>query len=111
MSAFKYSISKEKLCGYCKYGISYRETSQMAMDRGLVELAQDAVKTETVSYERKTGSQKNTNHPGRNHFPQKTRIIETEVDTTNMVKIEEEITEILQLREAKFYVHREVRPK
>ena len=72
-------------------------------------------KEEHISYSRKKSTSKNANHPGRiplpDHLPRKTIVIEPDVDTSQMVKIGEEVTEILEIRSAKLFVRRIVRPK
>ena len=96
--------------------IADHSSSQMSLELGLVDAAQQAVQTEKVSYERKAAlKKKNENHPGRNplpdHLRREIKIIEPDVDTEDLVKIGEEVTETLQLKAAEFFVLREVRPK
>lgn len=90
-------------------------SAQMALDLGIAGDTPQEEETEKISYERKKGKKKNENHPGRNplpdHLRREIRLIEPELDTTNLEKIGEEVTEILQLREAELYVLRQVRPK
>ncbi len=68
---------------------------------------------EKISYERK--KKPRPNHPGRKplpeHLPVEEKIIEPEGDLTDMVKIGEEITDILEYEPAKFYIIRYIRPK
>ena len=75
----------------------------------------EVVQEEQISYSRKKSTPKNANHPGRiplpDHLPRKTTIIEPDVDTSQMVKIGEEVTETLGIRSAKLFVIRIVRPK
>jgi transposase len=67
---------------------------------------------EQITYERKKGSKP---HKGRNelpsHLPVKEVIIEPEVDTTNMVKIGEQITETLDYTPASLIKVVTIRPK
>ena len=69
------------------------------------------VETEHISYERK----KVKPHPGRNklpeHLPVEEIIIEPDVDTSNMRKVGEEITETLMYTPASLVKKRIVRPK
>jgi len=92
---------------------------QLSLELG-VEAAQPAVEPvveaeEHISYSRKKPVQKNANHPGRiplpDHLPRKTIVIEPDVDTSQMVKIGEEVSEILEIRSAQLFVRRIVRPK
>ena len=65
-----------------------------------------------VTYERQ--KQKEA-HPGRhplpNHLRVEEEIIEPEQDTTDMVKIGEEVSDKLELKPAEFYIRRIIRPK
>ena len=67
--------------------------------------------TEQITYERK----KTKKHPGRNplpdHLPVEEIIIEPEMDTHDMVKIGEEITETLDYTPASLIIKRIIRPK
>lgn len=75
------------------------------------ETATDAPVKETITYTR----DKNKKHKGRNQLPDDLPvheiIIEPSEDTTGMVKIGEERTEILELAPAKFFKIVIVRPK
>lgn len=93
-----------------------QNSSQMALELGLESRTGEQVENEKISYERKKAAKKkNANHPGRHPLPEHLRrevlIIDPDIDTTDLVKIGEEVTETLQLREAELYVLREVRPK
>ena len=67
---------------------------------------------EKISYERKKPSKP---HPGRNplpkHLPVEIITIEPEGDLTGLVKIGEEVTEVLEYDPGHFYIKRYVRPK
>lgn len=67
---------------------------------------------EKISYERKKASKQ---HPGRHplpeHLPVEEEIIEPEEDVTDMVKIGEEVTDVLEYQPASFYIKRYIRPK
>jgi len=92
---------------------------QLSLELG-VEAAQPAVEPvveaeEHISYSRKKPRPKNANHPGRiplpDHLPRKTILIEPDLDTSQMVKIGEEVTEVLEIQSAKLFVTRIVRSK
>lgn len=72
----------------------------------------DEQATQKITYERK---KRRKNHPGRmplpDHLPVEEIIIEPEVDTTDMVRIGEEVTEELEYTPARFYIKRYIRPK
>ena len=74
-------------------------------------LADETPVKEKITYER----QKPSKHTGRNKLPENLpvveQIIEPEHVTEDMVKIGEEITEILEYRLAYFYIRRIIRPK
>ena len=67
---------------------------------------------EKITYERKKSSKQ---HPGRHplpeHLPVEEVIIEPEEDVTDMVKIGEEVTDILEYNPVSFYIKRHIRPK
>jgi len=95
--------------------IPQADPAQLQLDLGELAPAATQAETQEVSYERKKTSKKRPNHPGRTllpeHLPRKVIQIEPDVDTTGMVKIGEEVTETLEIEEARFFVRREVRPK
>lgn len=68
--------------------------------------------TQKITYERK---KRRKNHPGRmplpDHLPVEEIMIEPEVDTTDMIRIGEEVTEELEYIPARFYIKRYIRPK
>ena len=68
--------------------------------------------TQEITYQRK---KRKKNHPGRmplpDHLPVEEIVIEPEVDTTDMVRIGEEVTEELEYTPARFYIKRYIRPK
>lgn len=65
-----------------------------------------------ITYER---TKRKKNHPGRmplpDHLPVEEIVIEPEVDTTDMVRIGEEVTEELEFVPARFFIKRYIRPK
>lgn len=71
--------------------------------------------TETVSYERKKKPKKRKDHPGRYPFPDhlevEEQIIEPDVDTSQMTKIGEEVSEYLDYTEASLKRICVIRPK
>ena len=74
-------------------------------------LADETPVKETITYERS----KKSNHAGRNKLPENLRVVEEIIEPTDltedMVKIGEEITEILEYTPAEFYKRRIIRPK
>lgn len=72
----------------------------------------DQQATQEITYQRK---KRKKDHPGRmplpNHLPVEEIVIEPEVDTTDMVRIGEEVTEELEYTPARFYIKRYIRPK
>lgn len=67
-----------------------------------------------VSYEREQKS-KRENHPGRNalpkHLPVEEVVIEPNVDTSQLIRIGQEVSERLEFIQAKLFVQRTIRPK
>lgn len=90
-------------------------SAQMALDLGVAQEQPQEDELEKISYERKKGKKKNGTHPGRkplpSHLRREERIIEPDLDTTDMLRIGEEVTETLQYKAAELYVLREIRPK
>ncbi|MEM9718318.1 MAG: IS66 family transposase [Bacteroidota bacterium] len=92
---------------------------QLSLDLGVEAAKQEAEpvgeEKEHISYSRKKSTPQNATHPGRkplpDHLPRKTIIIEPDVDTSQMLKIGEEVTEILEIQSAKLFVTRIVRSK
>lgn len=70
--------------------------------------------TETINYERKKNKKRN-DHPGRHPFPDHlevvVQIIEPDFDTSNMVKIGEEVSEHLEFTTGSLKRIRTIRPK
>jgi transposase len=70
------------------------------------------VETEQITYER---IKQNKSHPGRNeipaHFPVEETVIEPEGDTTDMMKIGEEVTEYVEYTPGSLRKIRIIRPK
>lgn len=66
---------------------------------------------EKITYERK----KTSNHAGRNKLPENLPVVEEIIEpedlTEDMVKMGEEITEILEYTPAQYFKHRIIRPK
>lgn len=77
-------------------------------------LATQEVETETISYERNKPSKTPKTGKGRvalpDHLPRVDLVIEPEEDITGMIKIDEEISEILDIIPPKFQVIRVIRP-
>ena len=78
---------------------------------GEVEVEKKAVK----GYDRKKVSVEAKKHPGRNPLPSSLRreeiIIQPSENVSGCVRLEDEITEVLEVKAAEFYVKRYIRPK
>jgi len=76
-----------------------------------VKIEKKAVK----GHDRKSISIQVKKHPGRNPLPSSLRreeiFIEPSEDVTGCVRLEDEITEVLEVKAAEFYVKRYIRPK
>ena len=74
-------------------------------------IADETPVKQTITYERK----KNSNHAGRNKLPKDLPVVEEIIEpkdlTDDMVKIGEEITEILEYTPAQFFVRKIIRNK
>ena len=74
-------------------------------------IADETPVKQTITYERK----KNSNHAGRNKLPKDLPVVEEIIEpkdlTEDMVKIGEEITEILEYTPAQFFVRKIIRNK
>ncbi len=78
---------------------------------GEVKVEKKAVK----GYDRKKVSVEAKKHPGRNPLPSSLRreeiIIQPSENVSGCVRLEDEITEVLEVKAAEFYVKRYIRPK
>lgn len=90
--------------------------NQLALNIEQATLVQPGVTiTQVPAHERKQVEKKKKVHPGRNPLPESLRreeiILEPLEDVTGCVCIGEEITEVLEVKSAEFFVKRYVRPK
>ncbi len=90
--------------------------NQLALNIEIEKIAEPAVIiTQVPAHQRKTSEKKTKIHPGRNplpaSLPREEVIIEPLEDVSDCVRIGEEITEVLEVTPASFYVKRFVRPK
>jgi transposase len=93
--------------------ISNQDVDQMTLPFDIPDSEQQKVETENVSYTRSKVKKKN--HPGRiplpDHLPVEEIVLEPEEDTTGMKCIGKEVTDLLELIPAKFYIKRYIRNK
>jgi transposase len=90
--------------------------NQLALGIALETLAAPELKiTQVLAHDRKQTQKKTKIHPGRNPLPSSLRreeiILDPLEDVSGCVCIGEEITEVLEVKAAEFYVKRFVRPK
>lgn len=90
------------------------DSNQLPLSLDIESIAQGEVKTQTITYERKTSVGK-SNHKGRMPLPDHIRreeiIIEPDEDVTGMIRIGEEVTEQLELKPGELYVKKYIRYK
>jgi transposase len=93
--------------------LSEIETNQLLLDLGLAIAENPVVQTKEVAAH--TRSKVEKSKPIRTAIPAHLKrvitVIEPDIDTTDLVKIGEEITEVLELKVPEIYVLRTVRPK
>jgi len=93
--------------------LSEAETNQLLLDLGIAATESPVVQTKEVAAH--TRAQVEKSKPIRTAIPAHLKrvitVIEPDMDTTEMVKIGEEITEVLELKTPEIYVLRTVRPK
>lgn len=92
------------------------DPQQMGLfDLGTSQAQQEELSDKAVETAEKKPAKKRAKGQGRMNLPENLRreiiIIEPEEDTTGCVKIGEEVTEVLELIPAEFYVKQYVRPK
>lgn len=94
--------------------LGQQDSSQLMLELGLEAIETPEVQTEDIAAHTRTKSKEKLK-PIRTaipaHLKRVTTVIEPDVDTTNLVKIGEEITEVLELKVPEIYVLRTVRPK
>jgi transposase len=86
---------------------------QLSLELGTQTAEEPALVKQTVSYQRAVKQARHTTarQPFPTHLPRIEIIIEPEEDTTGMRKIGEEITEELDLKPARLFVRRYIRPR
>lgn len=90
--------------------------NQLALNVSVEALAEVEVKKTPIKEHNRTKVKLHTKkHPGRTPLPSTLRreevIIEPTEDVTGCVRLEDEVTEVLEVKAAEFYVKRYVRPK
>jgi transposase len=90
--------------------------NQLALGVSVEALAEVEIKKTAVKeHDRKTVKLQAKKHPGRTALPSGLRreeiIIEPQEDVTGCVRLEDEVTEVLEVKAAEFYVKRYVRHK
>lgn len=89
------------------------DDKQLTLPFDVPEQADPEKDEEVITYVR--SKQKRKNHPGRltlpSHLPVKEIVLQPEEDTTGMKCIGKEVTDQLELKPAKLYIKRFIRPK
>jgi transposase len=89
------------------------DENQLALPFEVEPLEEPEKQQEVITYTRK--KQKHENHPGRltlpSHLPVEEITLEPDEDTTDMKCIGREVTDQLELKPAKLYIKRYIRPK
>ena len=91
-------------------------SNQLSLDISVEPIAEVSVEqTPVKAYDRTKVKLKARNHPGRQPLPSSLRreeiIIEPAEDVSGCVRLEDEVTEVLEVKAAEFYVKRYVRRK
>ncbi len=93
--------------------LSQADVNQLMLEFGLSEIEVLSVQTKQIAAHSRSTVDKSK--PVRTllpaHLKRVTTVIEPDIDTTDLVKIGEEITEVLELKVPEIYVQRTVRPK
>lgn len=93
--------------------ISQADLNQLKLEFGLPPVETPSIQTTEVATHSRTTTEKSK--PVRTvlpaHLKRVTTVIEPDIDITGLVKIGEEITEVLELKVPEIYVQRTVRPK
>lgn len=75
----------------------------------------ESAEEEAISYTRKKSTARKVAHPGRHplpaHLPVEEIIIEPALDTAEMRRIGQQVSESLHMQAARFFIRREIRPK
>src|SRR5690606_14226371 len=100
----RFKIAAEVPANQLSLGVSTEPIAEVKVERKVVK-----------GYDRKKVSIEAKKHPGRNPLPSSLRreeiIIQPTEDVSGCVRLEDEITEVLEVKAAEFYVKRYVRPK
>ena len=93
--------------------LSQTDINQLMLEFGLAAIEAPLEQTKEISAHKRTTTDKSK--PVRTalpaHLKRVTTVIEPDIDITGLVKIGEEITEVLELKVPEIYVQRTVRPK
>ncbi len=90
------------------------DTSQLSLFQSEqdAEQASEEPQTQSITYKRRKKAKKPANRqPLPAHLPRIDEVIEPDMDITNMKRIGEEVTEILEVNPAQLWVRRIIRPK
>jgi transposase len=100
----RFKIAAEIPANQLSLGVSTEPSAEVKVEKKAVK-----------GYDRKKVSLEAKKHPGRNPLPSSLRreeiIIQPSEDVSGCVRLEDEITEVLEIKAAEFYVKRYVRPK
>lgn len=91
------------------------DKDQLSLGMNVSPVEQVEIKQSVVKEHKRTEIKKQKNHPGRHALPANLRreeiILEPTEDISDCVRIGEEVTEVLEVKAAQFYVKRYVRGK
>lgn len=100
----RFKISAEVPDNQLSLGVSTQPIAEVKVEKKAVK-----------SHDRKKVSVEATKHPGRNPLPSSLRreeiVIQPSEDVSGCVRLEDEITEVLEVKAAEFYVKRYIRAK
>ncbi len=99
-----------------RFKLTQAASNQLSLDVATEPVAQVEIKKTTIKeHDRSKVSLKVKKHPGRTPLPAHLRreeiIIEPQEEVTGLTRLEDEVTEVLEVRAAEFYVKRYVRRK
>jgi transposase len=87
----------------------------LAFDAGHARAVDESVRQVIEAHERRVPQKKENTHPGRlpipAHLPRVEEVVEPQEDVTDMKRIGEDVTEVLEYDPGKIWVRRIVRPK
>ena len=100
----RFKIAAEVPANQLSLGVSTEPIAEVKVEKKAVK-----------GYDRKKVSVEAKKHPGRNSLPSSLRreeiVIQPTEDVSGCVRLEDEITEVLEVKAAEFYVKRYIRPK